>query len=72
MHSTTNYGSYNVQDPRLAAIRASILENDITYKDPTPDMIGDLMWEASSGTRPCTSCCTQCTPTCCLATLQPV
>lgn len=30
--------------------------------------IHELLIEASSGTRPCTSCCTQCATDCCYAT----
>jgi len=33
----------------------------------TPGEIHDLLTEMSSGTRPCTSCCTQCSGDCCNA-----
>jgi hypothetical protein len=35
------------------------------------DAIGDLLIEAASGTKPCTTCCTQCSSNCCYATHYP-
>lgn len=35
-----------------------------------PAEMHDLLLENSSGTNPCTSCCTQCTPACCNATIK--
>lgn len=61
---------------RISSVRNRWLdfpEYSSTLPNPLPKVvkeweIRDLLVEASSGTKPCTSCCTQCSSNCCYAT----
>jgi hypothetical protein len=60
-----------VDDEMLNRIRTEILNNGSMFKCPSAEELRELFLQASSGTAPCTSCCTQCAYNCCNATYTP-
>lgn len=51
----------------LQAVRMQVLNGGF-FHESSPEDVSKLMYFDSSYTQPCTTCCTQCAPNCCLAT----